>query len=207
MKQYRQRKQSDNDKPVLELSNAPLAQNPYKSRQSLRKAINKCRAEVSQSTRKKKAVVLGLAKEVGLYLQDQYEKQVHGNTISEELKAEIKTFYTRLDISYTMPGTKDKIAIWDSAAKKGRERKYYLTMYLRKAHAVFKETIADRECCSSSAFCKLRPKNVLLLVDIPEEQCKCQIHENFFMKLEAMGCSYDNEFSRNVLCDVSEKSK
>ena len=29
--QYRKRKQSDNDKPVPELSNVPLAQNPYKS--------------------------------------------------------------------------------------------------------------------------------------------------------------------------------
>ena len=101
---YRKRKQSDNDKPVSELSNVPLAQNPYKSRQSFGKAMNKCRVELPQSPRKKKAVVSGLAKEVGLYLQNEYEKQAHGNTISEELKAEIKTFYTRSDISYMMPG-------------------------------------------------------------------------------------------------------
>ena len=78
--------------------------------------------------------------------------------------------------------------------KKRRERKSYLTMYLREAYAVFKETVADGECCSFSAFCKLRPKHVLLLVDTPKKQCKCQIHENFFMKLKAMGCSYDNNF-------------
>ena len=41
-------------------------------------------------------------------------------------------------------------------------------MYLREVYAVFKETVADGECCSFSAFCKLRPKNVLLLVDTPK---------------------------------------
>ena len=63
-------------------------------------------------------MVSGLAKEVGLHLQNEYEKQTQGYTISEELKADIETFYTRSDISYTMPGAKDQIAIWDSAGKK-----------------------------------------------------------------------------------------
>ena len=80
-------------------------------------------------------------------------------------------------------------------------------MYLREAYAVFKEIVADAECCSFSAFCKLRPKNVLLLFDTPKEQCRCQIYKNLFMKLEAMGCSYDNNFWGNVLCEVSENSK
>ena len=47
-------------------------------------------------------MVSKLVKEVGQYLQNEYEKETHGNTISEELKAEIETFYTRSDISYTM---------------------------------------------------------------------------------------------------------
>ena len=68
------RKQSDNDKPVTELSNVPLAQNPCKSRQSFGNAINKSRVELLQSPRKKKAVVSGLAREVGLHLQNEYEK-------------------------------------------------------------------------------------------------------------------------------------
>ena len=93
-----------------------------------------------------------------------------------------------------MPWAKDETVIWDSAEKKRRERKYYLTMYLRETYAVFKETLADGECFSFSAFCKLRPKHVPLLVDTPKEQCKCQIHKNFYMKLKAMGCSYNNNF-------------
>ena len=53
-------------------------------------------------------------------------KNRHGNTISEELKAEMETINIRVDISCTMPEAKDEIVIWDSAGKKKRERKYYL---------------------------------------------------------------------------------
>ena len=119
-------------------------------------------------------MVSGLAKVVGLHLQNEYEKQTHGNTISEELKAETETFYTRSDICYIMPGAKDEIVIWDSAGNKRRERKCYLTKYLREAYPVFQETVADGECCSFSAFCKVRPKHVLLLVDTPKNKANAR---------------------------------
>ena len=83
-------------------------------------------------------------------------------------------------------------------------------MYLHEAYAVFKETRQeDEEMSSLSAFCKLRPKNVLLLNDTPEDTCKCQTHENLFLKLDAMGCTYDSSFWSfwgEVLCDTSENS-
>ena len=72
--QYHKRKQNCNDKPVLELSNVPLAQNSYKSQQSFGKAIYKCRVELLQSRKKKRAVVSGLAKQVGLHVKNEYEK-------------------------------------------------------------------------------------------------------------------------------------
>ena len=53
-------------------------------------------------------------------------KNRHGNTISEELKAEMETFYTKVDISCVMPEAKDEIVIWDLAGKKRQERKYYI---------------------------------------------------------------------------------
>ena len=56
--------------------------------------------------------------------------------------------------------------------------------------------------CSLSAFCKLRPKTVPLLSDT----CKCQTRENLFLKLDAMGCSYDSSFWGEVLFDTSEYS-
>ena len=78
-----------------------------------------------------------------------------------------------------MSGTKDEMVVWDSFGKK-RLRKYYLTMYLREAYAVFNETKQVAMDCSFSAFCKLSPQNVLLLGETPRDQCECVAHENFF---------------------------
>ena len=203
----RKQKQIDIQKAPLQVKLPLPRKNPYKSRQSFGKAMNRCRIELPHSPRKRTAVVSGLAKEVGLSIQNNYEKQCYGNrTMSEELKEAIKEFYFRSDISYTMPGMKDQITIWDEFGKQHLQ-KHYLTMYIREAYAVFKATRPENEeMCSLSKFYKLRPKNVLLLDDIPEDTCKCQTHENLFLKLEAMGDSYEGSFWTQVLCDTTENS-
>ena len=72
-------------KPQLQVKTP--AKNPYKSRQRFRKALNRCRTELPCSPRKHAAVVSVLAKEVGLSIQNDYEKQYHGNpSLSDELK-------------------------------------------------------------------------------------------------------------------------
>ena len=79
--------------------------------------------------------------------------------------------------------------------------------YIREAYAVFKEIRPEDEAmCSMSTFTKLRPTNALLLSDTPEDTCKSQTHENLFLKLKAMGHSYDNSFWGEVLSDTSENS-
>ena len=61
-------------------------------------------------------------------------------------------------------------------------------MYMHKTYAVSKETRQeDQAMCSMSTITKLRPRNVLLLSDTPEDTCKRQTHEDLFLKLEAMG--------------------
>ena len=47
---------------------------------------------------------------------------------------------------------------------------------------------------------------MLLLGDSPKEQCKCQIHENLFLKLEKMGCAYERSWWETVLCATSPNS-
>ena len=170
------------------------AKNPYKSKQSFGKALNRCRTELPRSPQKRVAVVSGLAK-VGLSIQNNYEKQCHWNpNLSDKLKEAVKKFFFRSDIPYTMPGAKDEMVVWDEFGKQ-QLQKYYFTTYIREAYAVFKEKRQEDEAmCSMSTFTKLRPKNVLLLSDTPQDTCKSQIHENLFLKLEAMGHSYDNSF-------------
>ena len=159
------------------------AKDPYKSRQKFWKSLdNRCRTKLPHSSWKCAAVVSGLAKEVALSIQNNYEKQCHKSpSLSDELKEAVKEFFFRSDISYTMPGAKDEMVVWDEFGKQ-RLRKYYLTMYIHQVYAVFKETRQEDEAmCSMSTFTKLRPKNVLLLSDTPEDTCKCQTHENQFL--------------------------
>ena len=67
-------------------------------------------------------------------------------------------------------------------------------MHPGEVHKLFCQmypTKGDGNIISFSKFCSLRPKNVLLTSDAPQYQCKCMIHKNFFLKLEALGHSYD----------------
>ena len=48
-------------------------ENPYRNRQSYARVLNCCCLELPHSTRKKRAVISGLAKEVGLSMQNEYD--------------------------------------------------------------------------------------------------------------------------------------
>ena len=112
-----------------------------------------------------------------------------------------RIFY-RTDIVYKMPGKVDELTIWDDEGKHNLH-KYYLTMYLKEAQTLYLESGENEgDKWSLSAFCNLHWKNVLLLGDSLKEQCKCQVHENFFLKLEATGCSYGSSWLENVLWDI-----
>ena len=51
-----------------------------------------------------------------------------------------------------------------------------------------------------SAFCELRPKNILLLEDTPVDQCKCKLHENFRLLLKALCIRYNSSWWLDKLC-------
>ena len=66
-------------------------------------------------------------------------------------------------------------------------------MYLREVYTRFTTVYPDSEI-GFTTFTKLRPKNLLLLKDQPMDQCKCSLHENFYLKLEAFRISFDAMF-------------
>lgn len=80
-------------------------------------------------------------------------------------------------------------------------RKMYLTMFLKEAYILFKQDNPEIEI-GFSTFCKLRPKNVLLMHQTPSDQCKCLTCENFFLKLRALNIDYQ-EFWKTYLCNDS----
>ena len=60
---------------------------------------------------------------------------------------------------------------------------------------------------SFSTFCDLCPKIVLLLADSLKDQCRCVIHDNLFLKLDAIGILYDSSFWTKVLYSVKGNSE
>ena len=90
-----------------------------------------------------------------------------------------------------MPGLKDEITLWENGKKK-KLRKYFLTMFWREVLAIFQSIYG--EVMNFSAFCKLRPKNVLSLKDTPVDQCKCKLRENFRLLLKALSISYNSSW-------------
>ena len=90
----------------------------------------------------------------------------------------------------------DMMTVWTHEGRQKR-RKYYLMMHLPEAHHIFCDLHTSpnkQKVIGFSKFCSLRPKNVLLTGDTPQYQCECMIHENFFLKREAMGQNYNRYF-------------
>ena len=125
-----------------------------------------------------------LASHVGLNLETKMEGNL--KNLPEEAKSTARDFFFRPDISCTVPGL-NVITVWDNSGMK-KLRKSYLTMFLSEAHEVYRQT--QDNPVSFSTFYYLCPKNVLLLADSPKDPCRCLIHENLFLKLDAMGISY-----------------
>ena len=174
---------------------------PYTTPQSFGKATHRATRKLPNSPRKKKAVIQGLAERVGLQIEHKMikycNKSEQGNNQFAETVKCVEEFYTRSDIAYTMPGTKDEVTLWIDG-KKVKKRKYYLTMFLRKAYTILIETHPESKV-GFSKFCSLRPKNVFLLHETPADQCKCRVHENFISWLKGLHIPYDTSSYHHAL--------
>ena len=194
-------------KDINQTSPKTISKSPkkaYRCPQSLGKAIRKSLYSLPSSPRKKKAVVEGIAKKIGIPLSPSCDRNINYEKVNLS-RATMKTvmeFYFNSDIVYTSPGMKDEVTVWEQGVKK-RLRKYYLTMYIKEAYSVFKSKY-PKCVIGYSTFAKLRPKNVFLLKDTPTDQCKCRTHENFILKVEAIGLKYDNELWEICLCDPQD---
>ena len=111
-------------------------------------------------------------------------------------KRKLKISFFQSDVSYMILDAKDEMVHWNSFRKK-RLRKYYLTMYIREAYAVFNET-KKVEMDSSFGFSKLWPQNNLLIT--PCDQCKCVTHEILFLNYMRCITPIKKIWGRNMWC-------
>ena len=97
-----------------------------------------------------------------------------------------------------MPGMHDEMTVWENGIK-SKCRKYYLIMFLKEVYELFKQSYPDITIGFSKS---LRAANVLLKDQHPD-MCKCEIHENFLLKIKGLRITYDEHFWPSILCDES----
>ena len=77
---------------------------PYRNRQSYGKAIKRGMEALPFSSRKKQAVIRGLANRVGLMLENTTSLKKNQWSTTKQLEDKTEQFYLREDVSYTMAG-------------------------------------------------------------------------------------------------------
>jgi len=173
----------------------------YVRPQSLGKAVHKSVRSLPYSPTKRRLVVAGLAMYVGFRIETDTEMQLSSNPGNQGLTAEalstINQFYFQSDIVYTAPEMRDEITEWKDG-KKIKLQKYFLTMFLREAYAIFQSLHPN--AVSFSKFCSFHPQNGLLLKNSPTDKCRCHLQENFRLKLKSLIGDYGQSFWEKILC-------
>ena len=186
---------------------------PYRSTQSLGKAVKRAQVSLPFSPRKKRCVIEHLAKRAGLEI-------VNGSPLSqssvlrENTKSAVNDFYLSNDISWQAPGRKDRVIIREKNSEgqkvKRTEQTRYMLMSLKEAHFKFVEEHPN-EKIGLSKFCEMRPPNVKLFDHIPHYVCMCSYHENVRFLLVALkehtSLRVDfHEFISQVTCDAKSQA-
>ena len=82
---------------------------PYRTSQSLGKAVKRAQVSLPSSPHKKRCVIENLAKKAGLSIANSSPSQKRG--LSEETKGAVNAFYLNNDMTWQAPGRKDRVII------------------------------------------------------------------------------------------------
>ena len=168
----------------------PSTSTPYRSTQSLGKAVRQAQISLPCSPRKRLCVVESLAKKIGQSIANSSSASTqNSHACSEHTKELVEAFYNSDDVSWQAPGGKARIIIReinsDGEKIKRTEQIHYLLMSLKKTHNMYIESNPDAQI-GLSKFCELRPKRVKLFDHIPHYVCVCSYHESVQLLLYAL---------------------
>ena len=154
-------------------SNQLATGTPYRTSQSVGKALKRAQVSLPSSPRKKRCVIENLAKRVGLGIVNSSPSQ-RSSGLSEDTKSVVNAFYLSNDITWQAPGRKDRVIIREenSEGKKEKltEQTRYMLMSLKEAHVKFVEEHPNNKI-GLSKFCEMRSTNVKLFDHIPHHVC------------------------------------
>ncbi|VEN35397.1 unnamed protein product [Callosobruchus maculatus] len=172
-------KAAKTDLKVNESTSSPIGS--YKTKRTLKKAVNKVMEAMPVSSTKKEAVVRQLARNIlpSLSLEIKNCKDPRSDTISKENVEVVRKFYELDEISRAAPGRKDTISIKDTVTgKRDHVAKRHMTMSVAEAYQLFKKDYPDIKV-GKSKFFEFRPPHVRTMNDMPHNVCVCPQHANF----------------------------
>ena len=156
LKQWRAKKRTT---PVLKVKVGG-----FNCKHTLAKAVKRLETNCPLSPQKRIEAIIELQRRNGAELPTK-EKARSSTALSLEHCEIVKSFYFNPSVVYTSPALKDEMTHWNNG-KKEKLRKYYLTMTLKEAFAVFQEYHPDVEI-GFTLFTTMRPVNVILMKDSP----------------------------------------
>ena len=211
VRKYREKKRLETPQSTQAESSQPSTSTPYRTYQSLGKAVKRAQVSLPSSPRKKRCVIENLAKKAGLSIASSSPSQKRG--LSEETKGAVNAFYLNNDITWQAPGRKDRVIIREvnseGKMEKRTEQTRYMLMSLNEAYTKFIEEHPSHRI-GLSKFCELRPKNVKLFDHIPHHVCVCSYHENVRLLLVALREHTSlaiefHDFISQVTCDPNAR--
>ncbi|VEN60653.1 unnamed protein product [Callosobruchus maculatus] len=202
-------KAAKTDLKVNESTSSPIGS--YKTKRTLKKAVNKVMEAMPVSPTKKEAVVRQLARNIlpSLSLEIKNCKDPRSDTISKENVEVVRKFYELDEISRAAPGRKDTISIKDTVTgKRDHVAKRHMTMSVVEAYQLFKKDYPDIKV-GKSKFFEFRPPHVRTMNDIPHNVCVCPQHANFNFMLETLKKCVERLPTADLLtaitCDINSE--
>lgn len=182
---------------------------PYKSKQSMYKAVNRVRKALPERIDRKRIVLNILCGEFNPESTAAIQSKLNIKILQARKIVENKVidFYNCDDISYQTPGKSDVISI-RIGNQKTTMQKRYMKMSLGEAYQLYCEYNRDHnKKVGKSKFFELRPKNILVVARTPHNVCVCQIHSNFNNLCSSLKCirgfpSNSNALLDELCCDI-----
>lgn len=160
---------------------------PYKCKQSLFKAVARVCKVMPDRIDRKNVVLREMLKKYDpkasrTLKESEMQKvnQIQLDLIKTKKYEHVKQFFLRDDLSYQTPGISDVMSIRDPYThKRVLCNKRYMIMSISEAYEMYKNEQDEHSLVYKTKFYELRPQNVLVVSDTPNNVCVCLKHSNF----------------------------
>lgn len=191
---------------------------PFKTPQSLGKAVRRADAMMPKEKNKKICVLTKILESLDPNLKVQNIGKTEiittmnpWNKLSPEIVEKVKSFYLKEDISRVSPGLKDRVKIKTNGSIIEYAQKRHMVYTIKEAYTIFQEENPETKI-QIRKFYELRPAFVLPISDTPHNVCVCKYHSNILFILEAFRKRFKTfpddhkKLISEITCDVESEN-